>query len=487
MRIFAAGISTESNTFAPWPTGQRGFEEGGYWRGTASASGDCEQNLVARLFRQLADADGHEFVEGLFAVAQPSGPTIPAYYQQMRTEILADIQQKGPFEVVLLYLHGAMVTTHGDACEADLVAHIRALVGPKAVIGVELDPHCHLSQTLIDVSDLVILQKEYPHTDFQERASELYSLCVRTAAGEISPVSYLFDCKMIGFYPTTEEPMAGFVRTLREAEQRAGVLSVSFAHGFPWGDTFDTGSKLLAITDADPGLASELAEALGREIYNLRNTLVPRYPGIDEALDLAISTPGRIVLADTADNAGGGAPSDNTSLLAAILRRGIKKAAFAAIWDPVSVSTCTEAGIGTTLALRLGGKCGITSGDPIDLEVTVRGIKNSHDQAALGASRVSLGASVWLEVDGVDIVVISIRDQIFAPDAFTGLGIDLSDKRLIVVKSSYHFRQHFAAVADRTIQVATPGAIQMNFSEIKYKNIRSQNYFPRVADPLGRA
>ncbi len=57
MRIFAAGISTESNTFAPWPTGQRGFEEGGYWRGTASVSGECEQNLVARLFRGLKGQD----------------------------------------------------------------------------------------------------------------------------------------------------------------------------------------------------------------------------------------------------------------------------------------------------------------------------------------------------------------------------------------------------------------------------------------------
>ena len=485
MRIFTAGISTESNTFAPWPTGQRGFDEGGYWRGTASLSGQCEQNLVARLFRRMANEGGHVLVEGLFAVAQPSGPTIQSVYEGMRNEILTDLREKGPFDVVLLYLHGAMVATGYDDCEADLAAHIRAIVGPQAAIGVELDPHCHLSQVLLDVSDIVILQKEYPHVDFEARASELFRLCVRKAAGEIVPVSCLFDCRMIGFYPTTEEPMLGFLKRLRRAEQRPRVLSLSFAHGFPWGDTFDTGSKMLAITDGDAMLASDMAETLGRDIYALRNEMVPRYPGIEEALDLAQGSPGRVVMADTADNAGGGAPSDNVTLLAAMLRRGVKNAALASIWDPISVSTCREAGVGTKLGLRLGGKCGLASGNPIDVEVVVRSIKDGHDQAALGDSRVSLGASVWLEIGGVDVVVTSIRDQTFAPDALTGLGIDLSEKRLIAVKSSYHFRQHFSAIADRIIQVATPGAIHMNFADIRYKKIRSQNYFPRVADPLG--
>ncbi len=95
-----------------------------------------------------------------------------------------------------------------------------------------------------------------------------------------------------------------------------------------------------------------------------------------------------------------------------------------------------------------------------------------------------MGPSVWLEIEGVDVVVNSIRDQVFAPDAFTGLGIDLSEKRLVAVKSSFHFQQHFAAIADRIIQVATPGAIRMNFAELRYQKIRSQDYFPRVADPL---
>jgi len=484
VRIFTAGIVTETNTFAPWPTGERGFARGGMWHGDASAAGDTPQNLTARLWRDLAVRDGHDFTESLFAVAEPSGPTVQSLYEAMRDEILADLIAKGPFDVVLLFLHGAMVAGQCDDCEADLAARVRQIVGPGAAIGVELDPHCHLSRTLVDVADAVILMKEYPHTDFLPRAEELYRLCVGKAAGELAPTSRLFDCAMVGFYPTTSEPMAGLLARMRAAEARPNVLSVSFAHGFPWGDTFDTGSKMLAITNDDPALAAEVAESLGREIYAAREALLPRFPGIEAALDLAAATPGRVVVADTADNAGGGAPSDNMALLTAMLDRGVMDAAFGSIWDPIAAASCADAGVGARLKLRLGGKCGPASGDPADLDVLVKAVRESHDQAGLGDSRVAMGLSVWLEIGGIDVVVNSIRTQTFAPDAFTGLGIDLGPKRLIAVKSSQHFEGHFAPLADAIVRCATPGAIQMNFAEIPYLKRRDLNYFPRVADPL---
>lgn len=484
MRIFTAGISTETNTFAPWPTGERGFAEGGLWNGNASVAGDAPENLVARLYSRCAGRDGHEFVEGLFARAQPSGPTVQAVYESMRDQILADVRRKGPFDIVLLLLHGAMVAGECDDCEADLAGRVRGIVGPSGVIGVELDPHCHLSAALIDTCDAVILMKEYPHVDFLERAEELYDISVRVAAGEIRPTSSLFDCRMVGFYPTTDEPMAGLLRRMRAAERAPEVLSVSFAHGFPWGDTFDTGSKMLAITNGDAALAARLAESLGREVYGLRQALLPKFPGIEETLDLAEKTPGRVVVADTADNAGGGAPSDNVALLGAMLRRGGGRAAFGAVWDPIAASACADAGVGARLDLRLGGKCGPASGEPADFRVTVKAVRQNHDQAALGTSRAAMGLTVWLEIDGIDVVVNSIRTQVFAPDAFTGLGIELEGKRLIAVKSSHHFQGHFAPMADAIIHCATPGAIQMNFAELAYRKRRDLNYFPRVADPL---
>ncbi len=484
MRVFAAGFQMETNTFSPWPTGLRGFEEGSLRRGGDALDGEGSDHMTARLWRDLCADDGHAFTPGLFAWAQPSGPIVQSVYEGLRDEILEHLKTKGPFDVALLFLHGAMVSTGCDDCEADLVRRARAIMGDKAVIGVELDPHCHLSEDLVDVADAVILMKHYPHDDNLERGRELYDLCMATALGRVRPTSSLFDCRMVGFYPTTREPMADLVERFKAAEREDGVLSVSFAHGFPWGDTPDTGSRVLVIADDNPSLASEMAERIGREVYDRRDALLPRFPALDLALDQLKGVSGLVVIADTADNAGGGAPGDNTSVLAALLERGIEKAALGAIWDPVAVAVCAEAGVGARLSLRLGGKSGPTSSDPLDVTATVRAVKADHTQTGLGGSTSDLGLSVWLEIGGVDVVVASIRTQVFSPDAFTGLGIDLSGKRVVAVKSSQHFQGGFAPIADTVIQVATRGAIQMDFAALPYLKKRDLNFHPRVADPL---
>ena len=346
MRVFVAGLQSETNTFAPWPTGLRGFEEAGIGRGQVVLEGQRSDYLTAQRWRDLCVRDGHDFVSGLFAWAQPSGPIVQSVYEALRDEILDAMRARGPFDVVLLFLHGAMVSMGCDDCEADLARRVREIVGEAAAIGVELDPHCHLSQALIDGADAVVIMKQYPHDDYLERATELYDICLARAEGRAAPTSAIFDCRMVGFYPTTQEPMASLVEGFRQAEREPGVLSVSFAHGFPWGDTPDTGSRVLVITDNNAALAGRLAERIGREIYAAREVLLPRFPDVEAALDEAAATPGLVVVADTADNAGGGAPGDNTSLLKAMLARGVGAAALGAIWDPIAVAACADAGVG---------------------------------------------------------------------------------------------------------------------------------------------
>ncbi len=485
MRVFVAGLQSETNTFTAWPTGARAFEEAGLLSGAAVLDGARSDHQTAQLWRNLCARDGHDFTAGLFAWAQPSGPIVQTVYERLRDEILAELRARGPFDVVLLFLHGAMVAAACDDCEADLARRAREIVGSEAIIGVELDPHCHLTQALVDVSDCVILMKQYPHDDYLERAQELYDVCLAAARGEVRPTSAIFDCRMVGFYPTTREPMASLIAQFQAAEREPGVLSVSFAHGFPWGDTPDTGSRVLVVTDANAALAAQVSERVGREIYALREDLLPRFPNVGAALSEAQATPGLVVLADTADNAGGGAPGDNPGLLRAMLDRGIgTEAALAAIWDPMAVAACADAGVGARLKLRIGGKSGRSSGQPLDVTATVKALREDHDQAGLGTSRSLMGLSAWIEVDGIDVVLNSIRTQVFSPDAFTGLGIDLAHKRIVAVKSSQHFQTGFAPIASKLIQVATRGAIEMDFAALPYVKKADLNFYPRVADPL---
>ncbi|HEY8948602.1 MAG TPA: M81 family metallopeptidase [Rhizomicrobium sp.] len=486
MRVFAAGLITETNTFAPWPTGVQGFSEEGPFHGDATTHGkDSEMGVLACVWRDLCRERGYEFVESLFAFAQPSGRAVQSVYENYRDEILADLKAKGPFDVVLLFLHGAMVSQECDDCEGDILARVRAVVGPKAAVGAELDPHCHLTPLMVENANAIVLMKEYPHTDYAERGRELFDICTGMAEGKLQPVSHLFDCRMVGFYPTTTEPMRSLVDKCFAAEKRPGVLSVSIGHGFPWGDTPETGTKVLVVADADAALAQSVATEIGRDIYANREALLPKFPKIEEALGAVRETNGCAVLADTADNAGGGAPSDNVSLLRAMIERKVEDAVFGCIWDPVAVRTCAEAGVGATLPLRIGGKCGPASGDAIDIIATIRAFRANHDQQGLGPARCAMGDAVWIEVSGIDVVLMSTRTQTFSPDAFTGLGIDLKNKRIVAVKSSWHFQALFGPMADRIIPVATPGAIQMDFASIDYRKKRDQDFFPRVKNPLG--
>jgi microcystin degradation protein MlrC len=495
MKIFVAGIVTETNTFAPAPTGRANFEEAGM----RQADGRGQVPLFAPsddLLRRLAAEGGHELVLSLQAFAQPYGTTIRGVYEGLRDELLDGLRSALPVHAVILPLHGAMVAEGYPDCEGDLIERVRALVGPHVPIGVELDLHCHFTEKMRTQADVIVAFKEYPHTDITDRLAELWALTLATAARRIRPVTAVFDCRMTGLWHTTRAPMQAFVQRMKQLEGRDGILSVSFGHGFAWGDVPEAGAKVWVVADALQPNASNaqakaqaLAERLGREIFEMREATRVRPLGIDEALDRLIAAPAGkpMVLADVADNAGGGAASDATFILRRVLERGIGNVALGAFWDLGAVQICSDAGVGAVLQLRVGGKCGPASGEPVDLRVTVRAVKANHVQSGLSGSTVSCGVSVWVSsAEGVDLVLISLRSQVFGPNLFTALGIDLTAKRGVVVKSSQHFHALFAPLAAEVLYVDSPGLMRTDFENIPYQH-RDPNYWPRVADPWGSA
>lgn len=484
MRIFIGSFVHETNTFAPMPTGLADFESFELFRGNATApESRAIYGQLLRRWRSLANADGHEVIEGLCASAESSGRIVQHVYEGLREELLAGIRAAGPLDVVLLNLHGAMSSYQCDDCEGDVLARVRSLVGAGCVIGVELDLHCHLSATMLEAADVIVGYKEYPHTDPLDRASEVYALCTRARRGEIKPVMAVFDCRMSGYWHTTVEPMAGFVRRMQAVEREPGVLSVSLAHGYMWGDVAPAGAKLWVIANADHGLAARSAETLGREFFDLRHATRPTETALDAALDIVEKPHDRpVVIGDIADNAGGGAPGDSTFILERLLERRISNVALGCIWDPLAASIAFDVGLGAKLRLRVGGKCSEYSGRPLDLEVTVRGVSAKHTQSGLLGHSEPFGKSAWLEAAGIDVVVTSLRNQVFSPDAFTGLGIDLAGKAAIVVKSSQHFYAKFNPLASRVLYVPTPGGLR-NASELVYRK-RPRPFWPEVEDPF---
>ncbi|RVT54387.1 M81 family metallopeptidase [Rubrivivax albus] len=477
MKVFTATLATETNTFASMPTGMQAYRDFAYF---PAGTHPREMSLFAGPLwaaRQLAPQRGWQLAEGLVAAAQPAGPTTRSTYESLRDQLLADLKRAMPVDVVALGLHGAMVADGYPDCEGDLLSRVRALVGRDVVVGAELDPHCHLSPAMVECANVLVAFKEYPHTDIAERAFDLLHLCEAQARGRLRPVAAVVDCQMIVTMHTTREPARGFVERIKALEGRDGIVSISIVHGFPWGDVADMGTQMLVYADGDAAAAQRCARRLADQLIDMREQLRVVYPTIDEALDQALVSPaGPVVLADGADNPGGGAPSDSTFILRRVLERQIRPAAFGPLWDPIAVRVAFEAGVGSHLHLRIGGKMGPESGDPVDLRCTVMALRENLVMTGLGGSATPMGDCALIEgagdSAGVQIVLVSGRNQAMHTDLFTQLGCKLQEQRLIVLKSMQHFHAAFAPLASRVIYVGAPGALSFDVARMPYQNVR---------------
>lgn len=482
MKLFMACLGTETNTFSPIPTGEETFRETMLYRGDGSRQAEGFGSGPLKVWRRAGEDRQMQVTESLCTFAQPAGITVRHVYEGFRDEILADLKAAMPVDMVLLAMHGAMVADGYDDCEGDMLARVREVVGPDVAVGLELDLHCSITPQMLANADAIVTFKEYPHIDASERASEVFDVCLKKLQGAARPVTAVHDTRMINMWRTPVEPMKSFVARMQALEGKDGILSVSFAHGFPWGDVEHATAKVMVIADGDEAKAQALAEQLGRELWEMRHETAALGLAIDEALDRALAAArGPVVLADVADNAGGGAPSDSTFVLRRILERGIEGVLTGLYWDPVAVRFCKEAGEGASFDLRIGGKCGPMSGDPVDLRVTVRRIVEDAGQT-FSTNRARMGTSVWLSAGGVDLVLTTVRTQTFHPDAFEQFGIDVAAYKIVVVKSTQHFYAGFAPIAAEIHYVAAPGAIPPDFANIPFQKLKTP-FWPRVDDP----
>jgi len=265
MRIFAGGVATETNSFSPVPTS---YEDFLVHRGSDDPNKRSQAPSfdLPTLWGTRAAAGGHDFRFSVMAFAQPAGKTVRGAYEHLRDELLDDLRVAMPVDVVLLMLHGAMIAEGYDDCERDIIERVRAIVGTTAIIGVEFDLHCTLDEASIRSADIVVIYKHYPHHDINERAAELFELALAAARHEVVPRMALFDCRMVGLFPTSHSPLKEFVEAMQTAERRAGVLSVSLAHGFPFADLPNPGAKMLVVADGDSDLAAAVAAEFGDQV-----------------------------------------------------------------------------------------------------------------------------------------------------------------------------------------------------------------------------
>src|SRR5215469_16959668 len=199
MRVFFAGLATETNSFSSIPTSEAAFALG-QRRGEAVFSDRGMYGEMARALRELVEAEGGQVTPGLFAFAQPAAPTVQSVYERLRDALLADLRAALPVDMVLLFLHGAMISQDCWDCEGEILTMVRAIVGPDVAVGVVLDPHAHLTETMLEQATVLCFMKEYPHIDGVARLRDAYGICKRVLEGAARPTYAVHDCRMVSFW-----------------------------------------------------------------------------------------------------------------------------------------------------------------------------------------------------------------------------------------------------------------------------------------------
>lgn len=447
LRIAMAGCSHETNTFCPQPTSLESFVR---WRGARIATESSGTDTVWGGFVDTARALGCEPVAVYTADAVPSGTIVRDAYETIKRELLSELSAAEPFDAIALNLHGAAVAEHIDDVELDLCRAVRALAGPRPVAAV-FDLHANLSQAMCDELDIVVGYRTYPHIDTRECGALAVRRLVARVAGEPRAAVYLATIPMLlPVTNTTRDPGAAANRACARVETRDGIVDCTLFHGFPYADHQLAGASV-ACTARDVFDARAGAEFVAKWLWTHRDDF--RVQSLDpagavEAARVELAARGApVVINETDDNPGGGAPGDGTRLLRALIDAGFPPATvcFGFVWDLETAERAHAAGVGSRIDVRLGGKHDGLHGDPIEATATVLALSDGRWTLKLmgAGSRINLRASALLRLAGIDVVVTSRRQQTFDDGCFEIHGVDIADYDIVALKSSNHFRAFF--------------------------------------------
>ncbi|MGE3780551.1 MAG: M81 family metallopeptidase [Pirellulaceae bacterium] len=483
MRFAAGGICHETSTFAHTRTTVREFETGfGIYRGTEMFDRFAGTNNCTGGFIDETRAAGAELVPLMWAFAYPSGLIPQSDYRVLRDEFLGrlrDADAAGRLDGVLLDLHGAMVVEGAEDGDGDLIGAVREVMGPDRPIVVTFDLHGNHTRRRVELADAIVGFDTYPHVDMAERGREAARLIAAICRGAIRPVMTI---QQLPFFwsaacqVTAHPPIRSAFERLHEWEQRPGILSMTLATGFPWADVSEMGPSVIVVADRDPALADRTAAEFAEWIWERRQEwyAVPMTPA--QSLEMG-EQQNRfpIMLADQADNTGGGAPGDSTEILRLLLARQIGPSVVLYLVDPAAAQLARELGRGARIRTQLGGKSDAIQGPPVDFDGEVVALSEGrfrYDGPMYAGLTGDLGPSAWLRSGNVNVVVVSATmqplDQAFA----RSLGIDCSQMRYIVVKSAVHFRSGFEQLGGQIFNVNARAIHSHDFGQLAYRRAR---------------
>ena len=480
-RIAIGMISHETNVFSPIPTPLQAWKDRSYYVGDEILEKFTDTKSQMGAYIASAHKYGWEIIPTIAASATPSAPTDAYTYNHLKELLLGPIAEHNP-DAVLLFVHGAMIAEGVIDPEGDLAESIKCLIGNRPLL-LAMDLHGNVTENMSRNCDAVFAFDTNPHIDGYERALEAAECLQRIFNEDLTTTNAYSHRPMMAptiNMRTAEGPMVELHQLAKEWEAKPGIINVSIFSGFPYGDVPHSGLSIITTAEKQfHKCAQACSEAIANRAWEIREQFLKKIPNPIEGLDQVeqlLNTPGSgpIILADVADNPGGGGSGDTTELLRELVKRNIPGSAAAPIWDPATVQRAIATGLGNEATFRIGGKAESAYGLPIEVVGKVRVLSDGRFIARGPQGRGmewNMGHSAVIEVGHTKIVVCSIRIACNDADIFRNVGIDPVDSKVLLVKSRGHFRASFEPFAKAIIEIDAPGAANPNLSRYNYQHI----------------
>ncbi|MET0903410.1 MAG: M81 family metallopeptidase [Acidimicrobiales bacterium] len=466
MRLAVGGIIHETNTYADESAGPTRLDAFTVRRGAAIVENGRGTGAALSGMLEACEELGHEVVPLLWALAWPSGTIAADAYATLKADLLDALRAAMPVDAIALDLHGAGVVDGVGDLEGDLGRAIRDVVGDDVPVVAAFDLHGNATDAMAAVFDGGLYACHlYPHTDLPDRGREIVGLAARLLGGDIEPITCIEHLPMLLPPATTATPgPAQEMHALcARVEAQAGVIDCSVFHGFPFVDVADVGVHVVCTADGDEELARSGAREVASWIWanreRFRHENDTPEGAVRHARGLVAAGTRPVVINETNDNPGGGAPGDATHLLRAMLDARVERACFAFINDPAVVNEAIQAGPGAVIETQLGGKHDALHGEPIAARAYVKAITDGRFRlkAMLEGTRLDLGPSVRLRIEDIDVIVTSKPFQTIDDGIFVLHGIEVREYDVIGLKSSQHFRAGFGDLAGAIVTSDAPG------------------------------
>ena len=448
-------------------------------------------NIPVAGFIDAARAFGWDCVPSCWAGAIPSSHVTQDAFERIAGAICEDVKaacaQPGGLDGIYLDLHGAAVAEHVPDTEGELIARLRALVGPAVPIVASLDLHANVTRRMLAEADALVGYRTYPHVDMAEtgaRAAELLKRRLRAGQREPMHARRLPFLIPLNAQSTWMQPAQAIYEELAALDRRHGTV-LSFCMGFPASD-FAECAPMVWGHGGDEARTRAAVEALfdcAGEPTQWRQDVLPAREAVVQAMALAEGAERPVIVADTQDNPGAGGDSNTTGMLHALLAQGAGRrfpgqVALGLLFDAEAGRAACAAGVGATLDLALGRAVptftGNASDPPLRGRFAVRAVSDGRvtlKGPMMTGLTVALGPSACLEIEGVRVAVVGGKKQLMDRELLRMVGIQPEQQRIIVVKSSNHFRADFTPIASRILVAKAAGPMAAEPADLPWKHL----------------